>query len=194
MLLFFVVLFALLLNIPIFVDIKIEIKLLTLSGKVSIVIMGIPIIRVKVRIVGNEIIIVSKKKTTRQKIDKENQNLAFINKLISMLYFRQHITRVDINGQFGYKNNALTTSIISSIFLVSVVGLFSKLKNNKQDANIHVVSVPKYDRDIFEVRLASKFNMSLFDIIFTLVITQIRMVGVNNEGTKTRQQKSTIAD
>ena len=52
--------------------------------------------------------------------------------------------------------------------------VLSKVKNNKKSAHIFVEVNPKYNEDIFNIRLIYEMRMSAVDIIYTLFFTIFR--------------------
>ena len=54
--------------------------------------------------------------------------------------------------------------------------LLAKVKNNKKSAHIFVDVQPKYNEDIFNLRLIYEMRMSVVDIIYTFVYTAIATI------------------
>lgn len=194
-LLFFIVLLVFLILMPLFIKVKLTTRVLTMSGSLRIELMGLTIYKCNYKIRGAYIHIKTKHKHTKQQLNNSNTKYIFIKKLITMLYFRQNITDVSIKGRFGYQNDAFITALICSTFDILATDFMCRLKNNKQSANIRVHSEPKYDKDEFSIEMCSKFNMSIFDILFALTITRLRLIGGNYERKKSANiQKNRVTN
>ncbi|MBQ8615618.1 MAG: hypothetical protein IJ415_03530 [Clostridia bacterium] len=52
--------------------------------------------------------------------------------------------------------------------------VLAKVKNNKKSAHIFVDVNPKYNEDIFNIRLIYEMRMSVVDILYTLIYTGVK--------------------
>ena len=70
----------------------------------------------------------------------------------------------------------MTTATTCGLIDVFGKSIFAKVKNNKKSAHIFVEVNPKYNEDIFNVRLNYEMRMSVIDILYTLVYTVVRTI------------------
>ena len=193
-LLFFIVLFLVIIALPIVFRVKVNLRVLTMSGKITLSIFKIINIAVYFQIRGEYIIIRHNNKTSRQNLTDNNINVVFLKKLVSMFYFRQNVTDVILTLSFGYKDNAMLTAMMISSFGAVANSFLCFLKNNKQSANIKLVSMPNYDKDICSLELITKFNISIFDVLFAFALTIIQLLGGKYERRKSHIKENRVAN
>ena len=193
-LLFFIVLILVFIALPIIFRVRLNLRVLTMSGRITMSIFRIINITIYFQIRGEYIIIRHNNKTTRQKLTDNDINIVFVKKLVSMFYFRQNVTDVIVMGSFGYKDNAMVTAVMSSVFGTIANAFLCVLKNNKQSANIKLTSLPNYDKDICSLEMTTKFNISIFDTLFVFALTLIRLLGGKYERRKTHFKENRVAN
>jgi hypothetical protein len=115
-------------------------------------------------------------KERKEKIDKKNINIVFVLNLVNQLYFRHQLLNCNVTSNFGFVLDSMVTATTCGFIDVFSKSVLSKVKNNKKSAHIFVDVQPKYNEDIFNVRLNYEMRMSVVDIIYTLFFTIIRTV------------------
>ncbi|MFQ6752216.1 MAG: hypothetical protein ACLRFL_01440, partial [Clostridia bacterium] len=82
-----------------------------------------------------------------------------------------------VASNFGYRLDSCTTATVSGVLDVITLGILAKIKNNKKSAHIFTKIEPKYNDDIFNMRLEQVVRISVFDILYVLVYTIIKTWG-----------------
>ena len=82
----------------------------------------------------------------------------------------------NLTSNFGFVLDSMVTATTCGFVDVMSKCVLSKLKNNKKSAHIFVEVNPKYNEDIFNLRLNYEMRMSVVDIIYTFVFTIIRTI------------------
>lgn len=162
---------------PFLVKFDVRFNILKLKGTVIFKIFNKIKFEFKIRIKHGYVYINHKNKERKEKISKKNINLIYIGELIKQLYFREQFLSLIITSNFGYVLDSCATAVGAGT--IDVIGkcLFMKIKNNKKSADIFVSVEPKYNEDVFNIRLENEVRISIFDLIYTLVVTQLRMLG-----------------
>ena len=164
---------------PFLIKFEIKCNILKLKGGISVKFFNKIKLEFKFRIKNGYIYIYFNNKERKEKLDKQNINVVFILNLINQLYFRHQLLNCNIISNFGFVLDSMITATTCGLIDVISKGIFSKVKNNKKLANIFVDVNPKYNEDIFNVRLKTntrmnyEMRMSVVDIIYTLVFTII---------------------
>lgn len=158
--------------------IKFEIKLnaLKLKGGISVKFFNKIKFEFKFRVKNGYIYIYFNKKEIKEKIDNKNINIVFILNLIKQLYFRHQLLNCNINSNFGFVLDSMVTACVCGFIDVMSKCVLSKVKNNKKSAHIFVEVNPKYNEDIFNLRLIYEMRMSVVDIIYTFTCAIIETI------------------
>ncbi|HIU06321.1 MAG TPA: DUF2953 domain-containing protein [Candidatus Onthoplasma faecigallinarum] len=78
-----------------------------------------------------------------------------------------------MRSNFGCINDACVTAVVCGYIDVLGKSLLSKLKNNKKSSHIFIDVEPKYNEDIFNIRLYNTIRMSVFDILYAVIYSLI---------------------
>ena len=164
---------------PFLIRFEIKCNVLKIKGGVSVKFFNKIKLEFKFRVKNGYIYIYFNKKEIKEKIDKKNINIVFILNLIKQIYFRHQLLNCNLISNFGFVLNSMVTASVSGIIDVVSKGVLSKVKNNKKSAHIFVEVNPKYNEDIFNLRLVYEIRMSVVDIIYTFVCTIIATIAHN---------------
>ncbi len=156
---------------PFLIKFEIKFNILRLKGGVSIKFFNKIKLTLKFRIKNGYIYIYFNNKELKEKIDKKNISLVFISNLVQQIYFRHQLLNCNLISNFGFILDSMVTATTCGLIDVASKGIFAKLKNNKKSAHIFVDVNPKYNEDIFNLRLNYEIRMSIVDIIYTLFYT-----------------------
>ena len=171
---------------PFLVEFDIKLNILKLKGIFTIKLFNKLKLSVKFRIKNGYIYVYFKKKEKKLKISEKNISFVFILNLFKELYFREQFLSLSVISNFGYNLDACATATTSGIIDVITKGTLAKIKNNKKSAHIFTKIEPKYNEDIFNVRLNQIFRISTFDLIYTFIYTII----ITWSGNEKRKYKS----
>lgn len=161
---------------PFLIKFEIKCNVLKLKGGISIKFFNKIKFEFKFRVKNGYIYLYFNNKEKKEKIDKKNINIVFILNLINQLYFRHQLLNCSLTSNFGYVLDSMVTASVSGVIDVISKCVFAKVKNNKKTAHIFIDVNPKYNEDIFNIRLDYEMRMSVVDIVYTFVFTIIRTI------------------
>ncbi|MBQ7797750.1 MAG: hypothetical protein IJ371_01350 [Clostridia bacterium] len=118
---------------------------------------------------GSYVYITRKNKTKREKLSSSNFNIAFVIQLIRQLYFRLILQTLNFVSDVGYYNNAMVTAMGSSVVDIVSKCLYTRILHNKKSAHIFISNEAKYNQDCLNIKIEGQINISLFDVIYSLI-------------------------
>ena len=178
-----------LLIIPIPINFNLKFNVLRLSGDVQIQVFKFINYSSHVRFRGQYIYITQNNKTRREKITSKNFNLAFVVQLSKQLYFRlilQYLSFVSIGG---YYNDAMVTALGASLIDVVSKCIYAKILHNKKSAHIFIQNEQKYNQDCLHFKVECKLNISIFDILYSVVNSLWSLKGEKYEAGNSQTQQ-----
>ncbi|MBE7076746.1 MAG: DUF2953 domain-containing protein [Clostridiales bacterium] len=158
---------------PFLVEFDVRMNVLKLKGIVSIKLFNKIKFEFRIRVKHGYIYINHKNKLRKEKISNKNVNLVFIMKLINQLYFREQFLKFFVKSNFGYSEDACVTAVASGNIDIFTKMFLGKIKNNKKSAHILVSVEPKYNEDVFNIRVNNIVRISVVDLIYTLIYTKL---------------------
>jgi len=158
---------------PFLIKCVINLNALKLKGGISVKFFNKIKLEFKFRVKNGYIYIYFNNKERKEKIDKKNINIVFITNLIKQLYFRHQLLNCNLTSNFGFVLDSMVTATTCGLIDVVSKCVLCKVKNNKKSAHIFVEVNPKYNEDIFNLRINYEMRMSVVDIIYTFVCTII---------------------
>lgn len=167
--LFTLIMVILILLYPFLVKLDIRFNILRLKGAFTITLFGKIKIEYKLRIKNGYIYINHKNKIRKEKITNNNFNVIFFMNLIGQIYFREQFISLDMKSNFGYVNDSCVTAVGCGYIDVIAKCILGKIKNNKKSSHIFVNNEPRYNEDIFNVRLINVVRISIADIVYALI-------------------------
>lgn len=184
----FFALVAIFLFLPFNTRVSLKLNVLNLSGELCVQIFAIKMIKLKIKIKGNFIYITKKGITYKEKLTANNVDVIFVIKFVANLYFRMKINEIFEAGQYGIKDDALSTSILCSGFDLLIKSALAKIKNNKKLSHIFIINCAKYNEDCLNFKLECDFNINIADILYSFVLSKLSSKGVKYERTRQREQ------
>lgn len=161
---------------PFLIKFEIKCNILRLKGQLNIIFFNKIKFDFKFRIKHGYIYIYFKNKEVKEKISNNNINIILISNLIKQLYFRHQLLNCNLTSNFGFVLDSMITATICGYIDVFSKCILSKIKNNKKSAHIFVDVNPKYNEDVFNIRVIYEMRMSVFDILYTLIYTGIKTI------------------
>lgn len=171
-LMFAIFLLLFLIIFPFLIEFDIRFNILRLKGSLTIKILNKYVIDFKIRIKHGYVYINHKNKERKEKISDKNVNVMFILNFIKQLYFREQFLNLEIHSNFGYMYDAMLTAVISGTIDVITKSMIGKIKNNKKSTHILIDVKPKYNEDILNIRVQNTVRISIFDILYALILTK----------------------
>ena len=161
---------------PFLIKFEIKCNILKFKGGISIKFFNKIKFEIKFRVKNGYVYIYFNNKERKEKISKKNINIMFVLNLVKQLYFRQQWLDFIVTSNFGFVlDSCITATTCGAIDVVSN-SILGKVKNNKKSAHIFVNIEPKYNEDIFNIKIENTTRISIFDIIYTLIITIIKFI------------------
>ncbi len=161
---------------PFLIKFEVKCNIMKFKGGISIKFFNKIKLEFKFRVKNGYIYFYINNKEIKEKLDNKNKNIAFILNLINQLYFRHQLLNCNLISNFGFSPDSMITATTCGLIEVFSKCVFSKVKNNKKSAHIFVDINPKYNEDIFNIRLNYEMRMSAVDIIYTLALTIIKTI------------------
>lgn len=158
---------------PFLINIDVRFNILRLKGTIYITIFNKIKFEFNIRIKNGYVYINHKNKLRKEKISNKNISIIFIFKLLNQMYFREQFLDFIVRSNFGYINDSCVTAVVCGYIDVLGKSLLSKLKNNKKSSHIFIDVEPKYNEDIFNIRLYNTIRMSVFDILYAVIYSLI---------------------
>ncbi len=158
---------------PFLINIDVRFNILRLKGTIYITIFNKIKFEFNIRIKNGYVYINHKNKLRKEKISNKNISIIFIFKLLNQMYFREQFLDFIVRSNFGCINDACVTAVVCGYIDVLGKSLLSKLKNNKKSSHIFIDVEPKYNEDIFNIRLYNTIRMSVFDILYAVIYSLI---------------------
>ncbi len=174
---------------PFLVKFDIRFNILKLRGSFALTLFNKIKIDFRIKIKNGYIYINHKNKLRKEKITNNNFNVIFFMNLIKQLYFREQFLSLYLKSNFGYVNDSCITAVGCGYMDVIVKSFFSKLKNNKKSSHIFVDNEPRYNEDVFNIRLVNTIRISIADIVYSLLYTLIYSWGKYEKSRKCKSQK-----
>lgn len=171
--LFFNIMNILTLIYPFLIKFDLRLNVLKLKGSITILIFNKIKFNFKIRVKNGYIYLYFKKKEKKLKISRKNINFVFLITIFKQIYLRHQLLNFDFKSNFGYNPDSCVTATTCGAIDVFVKSILGKIKNNKKSAHIFVSVEPKYNEDIFNIRIVDELRMSIFDIIYTFVYSII---------------------
>lgn len=158
---------------PFLVKIDLKFNLIKLKGSFKLIIFNKIKFEFKLRIKNGYVYLYFKNKEIKEKISNKNINFLFIMNLIKQQYFRQQLLNLEMKSNFGYNLDSSVTASMCGFVDVLTKSIFAKIKNNKKTAHIFIKTEPQYNEDVFNLRLIYEFRVSMVDLIYAFIYTNI---------------------
>lgn len=171
-------LFVLIISIPFLITITVTCNVVKLKGMTKIKILFWTT-EIRFRIKHGYLYLYRNGKEIKEKLSSKNVNLRFLLHLMNEIYYRERLISLEFVSNFGYNIDALTTALVSGYIDVISRAVLSKIKHNKKSANIFTQVEPKYNQDICNIRVKTKVDNSLFDLLIAFVMAKCYMRSKN---------------
>ena len=167
-----ILIFALIMLLPIFVQIRLYINALNNIGVIAISVFGIKIICLQLEISGGKINIIGKKKD--RQIDPNSVDVKFVNKFVYYLVLKIKITNLAIFFDVSKQSDAFLPCVLRGL-TQSLIGMVLGILYTKKGVfNTSVGGDVKWDRDkvVLSMYVGMVFNLAM--IITALIQAKIK--------------------
>ena len=161
-----------LVTFPISLNIRASFNLKNKTGIVSLYVFNIRLTLLMFRLKDNNIVIKKNKKEEIVEFELSEKQNRFVKQFSVQIQNKVNVKNLISYTRIGTKD-ALETSIYNGIINSVFACVFGYIKNLKPYAKIDVLSYPAYNKDLFIVTLYGKISISLFDFIYSLLMSLI---------------------
>ena len=137
---------------------------------ISIFLWKIKIIFLRLLIKDKTIYITTKKKKKEIQISLSQKQIYFVEQLIENLKNKVQPRKISIYSKIGTFNAAQTALICGSIVAI-FKSLFCFVKNKKPTCSMSIHTAPCFNKKVFLICVYSGLTITLFDLIFSLIIS-----------------------
>ncbi len=164
--------FIILLTVPLFIQLRVTFRLEDLSGVICLYIFKIKIVYYMYQIKGKKIILQNEKKTKVKEFDFDPSQL-----VIAQIFKAQLKDKTRVKELFVFYNiglgDAFLSSMVGGLINVGVLTFFTMLKNTRPTASMGIYDTISYNREVFEVAGKGSVSISLFDVVYSLIMSVI---------------------
>ena len=180
---FIILILAISISAPFLITITLTCNVVKLKGMVKIKILFWTQ-EIRFRIKNGYLYLYQNGREIKEKISRKNVNLKFLIKFTGETYLRQELLKLEFSSNFGYNLDSLVTASTASLIDVIAKSVLAKIKHNKKSSNIFTVVNPKYNEDVFNIRVKTAVSNSLFDIIVAFIMSKCYLRGDKNVQSK----------
>lgn len=170
--LYFLVLlfFIAIIIIPLSLRIKMALNLYESTAIVSIFLWKIKVVTLKIIVKDKSIFILTKKKKKQLEITLSIKQIYFVEQLTENLKDKLQIRKIAVYSKLGF-NDAYKTSMFCGAYISLIKTLFCYIKNKKPTCSLSNYVTPCFNKDAFIVCAYLSSAISLFDLLYTLIIS-----------------------
>lgn len=165
-----VVFFLILLILPLFTKVNVSFDVKNNVGAISVYVLFVKVISYKLKYKNKQIIVYTSEDSTEIELQVSDKQLRFLKQMSVQLKQKIILKNAMFISSIGL-NDAYYTALANGLVNSIVYGIMGYIKNTKKSAKMSVVSYPKYNSDCFTVCLVVNCFITLFDILYALVMS-----------------------
>lgn len=162
--------FVLILIFPLNISLKLCLDIHKKKGYVSIFLWKLRIILIKVVMRDDKLFIITKKKKKEIELSLSFKQIYFIDYIVENLKDKTRVKKLSINSRIGTKD-AYSTAMLCGYVVSIFKWFFAYLKNQKPTASMQINVMPAYNRPVFVICMYLNLTTTLFDLIYSLIIS-----------------------
>lgn len=169
------------LMMPIFLEFKVTFDAKTFSGVVSVFLFKIKLRHLIFRFSKGKLII-QDEKSQGQEFDADSREVVFYKALFSEVKDKTRLKELFVFYNIGF-GDAFVTAMVCGAINSALLIFFTAIKNQKPTASLGVYDTVSYNRDLCEFAVKSKISVTIFDMLYALLmayITSVRFVHQKN--------------
>ena len=168
--LFFIVL------VIVYMQIKVNVEVNALAGYVLLVIslFNIKIIKIKLVYNNNKIYYFLNKKEKEINIQLSVGQVYFINQFVANIKDKTMLKYLDVNAKIGTMD-AYSTAMQCGTMIALSKTLFAYLKTKKYTATLSTFIEPKFNQNIFLIKIDLCVKITLYDLLYSLIVSLVSL-------------------
>lgn len=165
--------FIILLLVPFGFRVKFFYSLKTNRGAIAIKLWGIKIINLKIKIKGNQILLVKNHKRSKNEIAVGEPELKFLRFFNEEIKDKVKFRSIHAYMRFGVEN-PFYSAILSSGLVDLIMGFFAYLKNKRQSMTCKLVSYTSFTEFNFILGFNVRMSISILDVLYAILMAVLR--------------------
>lgn len=157
---------------PLKFQVRLTFNLESLSGVICLYIFKIKIKYYHYQIKGKNIILKNEKETRMKEVEFDEKQL-----IIAETFRRQVKNKSRLKELFIFYNlgvgDAFTSAMLGGAINTAFTIMFTTIKNKRPTASMGIYDTISYNREIFEIAGKGSISISLFDVVYSLVMSVI---------------------
>ena len=164
--------FILILVSPLFLKLNVAFNVLNQTGSLSIMINKFRVLYYKIIIKDKKIILENDKGVEVQEFGEDDPELLFVEELIKQLKDKIKLKDLLVFYNIGLLD-AFTSAMVAGYINLILTIIFCGIKSEKPTANLNIYDTVSYNREIAEVMVLLKISISIFDILYSMLLALI---------------------
>lgn len=182
---FFVIL---ILFIPIKVHARFSFNLLDMSGALGLFLYKIKLTHQLIWLEHKKIFTMKDNEIERKEFDFESKEAIFFQKLIGEIKDKVRLKELTVNYNLGV-GDAFESAMIGGSINAVLLSVMSVIKNSKPTASLGVYDTISYNREVCQFALKTTMSITLFDIVYSLLVSVILTKKTISEKKKIKAEK-----
>ena len=145
-------------------------------GGIQLSLFGFTIIFFRLKLKGLKLVIKNKKQTKEKDIDLKNQDIDFVSCLQEQIIKRIYLKNVVLLSSFGRKENAFLTAMVGGGLQMLFANLKIFICSKKEEVKASLISCVDYEKDKFCLTMKVQVLITVFDVILSIIIAQIKTI------------------
>lgn len=175
---FFIVLFVILfiLFLPLYFKIHFFYNIDKNRGLLLISLFGVTIIFYRLKLDGLKLVLKNKKQIKVNDIDLKNQDMDFANFLQGEILKRLYLKSLIVFSSFGRREDAFLTAMVGGVIGAFFANFKVFVCHKKGEADARLASLVHYEKDKFCLSIKLEIFLTIFEVIISLIIAQIKTI------------------
>lgn len=161
-----------LLIFPIKLQLRGTFHLEDLSGVVCLFLFKIKLRYYKYKVDGKKIVLKNEKETKIKQLDFDPKQLVVVKIFKDQLKDKARVKELFVFYNIGL-NDAFLSSMVGGLINCALLGYFTNLKNRRPTASMGIYDTISYNKEVFEVAGKGSISISLFDVVYSLIMSVI---------------------
>ena len=166
--------------LPVIIELRITFNILTNTGVISVYLYKKLIIYYIYEIKGSQISLKSEENAQEELLDFSGAEIVFFSSLVKEVLDKLRLLFLDIYYNVGL-NDAFLTSMACGYINIIALMLYAKIKNEKPTASVGLYDTASYNQEEAVVVLNTNVSISLFDLVYSLILSGILTLKFKNE-------------
>ena len=156
--------------LPIKAKLHFSCNLLERSGAFSIFLFNFKLMHDRFWLKGKKILLQNEKETSTVEIGFDSKEVVFLEVFSQVLRRKTRLKSLYLFYNIG-TSDAFSSAMLGGAINLAALIFFTSLKNTRPTASMGVYDTVSYNRDVFEFALKSGATISLFDGVYSFVIS-----------------------